>query len=48
MMAFFSYFVIVQQFSWTMLFLALAIGSAVMLMRLSDEAPGYPFAREEG
>jgi 1,4-dihydroxy-2-naphthoate octaprenyltransferase len=41
MMAFFSYFVIVQQFSWTMLFLALAIGCAVMLMRLSDEAPGY-------
>jgi 1,4-dihydroxy-2-naphthoate polyprenyltransferase len=41
MMAFFSYFVIVQQFSWTMLFLALTIGCAVMLMRLSDEAPGY-------
>lgn len=42
MIAFFSYFVIVQQFSWTMLFLALTIGCAVMLMRLSDEAPGYP------
>jgi 1,4-dihydroxy-2-naphthoate octaprenyltransferase len=42
MMAFFSYFVIVQQFNWTMFFLALAIGCAVMLMRLSDEAPGYP------
>ncbi len=41
MIAFFSYFVIVQQFSWTMLFLALTIGCAVMLMRLSDEAPGY-------
>jgi 1,4-dihydroxy-2-naphthoate octaprenyltransferase len=42
MLAFFSYFVIVQQFSWTMFFLALSIGCAVMLMRLSDEAPGYP------
>jgi 1,4-dihydroxy-2-naphthoate polyprenyltransferase len=40
-MAFFSYYVIVQQFSWTMFFLALVIGCAVMLMRLSDEAPGY-------
>jgi len=42
LMVFFSYFVIVQLFSLTMLFLALAIGLAVMLMRISDEAPGYP------
>jgi 1,4-dihydroxy-2-naphthoate octaprenyltransferase len=42
LMVFFSYFVIVQLFSLTMLFLALAIGRAVMLMRISDEAPGYP------
>jgi 1,4-dihydroxy-2-naphthoate octaprenyltransferase len=47
-MAYFSYFVIVQQFSWTMLFLALAIGCAVMLMRLSDEAPGYPSHLKKG
>lgn len=42
MMAFFSYFVIAQEFSWAMFFLALGIGFAVMLMRISDEAPGYP------
>ncbi len=48
MMAFFSYFVIVQQFSWTMLFLALAIGCAVMLMRLSDETPGYASHKKMG
>ncbi|MDW5563627.1 MAG: prenyltransferase [Methanomassiliicoccus sp.] len=42
MMAFFSYFVIAQTFSWPMLFLSLAIGLGAMLMRLSDEAPGYP------
>jgi 1,4-dihydroxy-2-naphthoate octaprenyltransferase len=48
MMAFFSYFVIAQVFSWPMLFLALAIGSAVMLMRISDEAPGYPSHVQKG
>jgi len=42
MISFFSYFVIAQQFSWSMLFVALAIGCGAMLMRLSDEAPGYP------
>jgi 1,4-dihydroxy-2-naphthoate octaprenyltransferase len=42
MMAFFSYFVIVQVFSWPMLLLSMAIGFGAMLMRLSDEAPGYP------
>jgi 1,4-dihydroxy-2-naphthoate octaprenyltransferase len=42
MMSFFSYFVIVQQFSWPMFFLAIAIGCGAMLMRLADEAPGYP------
>lgn len=41
MISFFSYFVIVQVFSWPMLFLSLAIGFGAMLMRLSDEAPGY-------
>ena len=41
MMAFFSFYVLVQVFSWGMLFLALTIGCAAMLMRLSDEAPGY-------
>ncbi|NLK25623.1 MAG: prenyltransferase [Euryarchaeota archaeon] len=41
MISFFSYFVIVQEFSWTMLFLSLAIGTAVMIMRISDETPGY-------
>ncbi len=42
MISFFSYFVIVQEFSWPMLFLSMAIGLGAMLMRLSDEAPGYP------
>jgi 1,4-dihydroxy-2-naphthoate octaprenyltransferase len=42
MMSFFSYFIIVQAFSWPMLFLSMAIGFGAMLMRLSDEAPGYP------
>ena len=42
MIAFFSFFVIVQELSWPMLFLAMAIGFGAMLMRLSDEAPGYP------
>jgi len=42
MIAFFSYFVIVQEFSWPMLFLSMAIGFGAMLMRLSDEAPGHP------
>lgn len=41
MMTFFSYYVLAQEFSWPMLFLSLAIGTAVMLMRVSDEAPGY-------
>ena len=42
MMSFFSYYVIVQQFNWTMLFLSLTVGITVMLMRISDEAPGNP------
>jgi len=42
MISFFSYFVIVQQFNWTILFLSLSIGISVMLMRISDEAPGNP------
>ena len=33
MMSFFSYYVIVQQFNWTMLFLSLTVGITVMLMR---------------
>ncbi len=41
MISFFSYFVLAQQFSWTMLFLSLAVGTAVMMMRISDEAPAY-------
>ena len=42
MMSFFSYFVIVQQFNWTILFLSLTVGITVMLMRISDESPGNP------
>ena len=42
MISFFSYFVIVQQFNWTILFLSLAVGTTAMLMRISDEAPGNP------
>lgn len=41
MISFFSYFVIVQEFSWPMLLLSMSIGFGAMLMRLSDEAPGY-------
>lgn len=41
-MAFFSYYVIAQVFDWVMLLLAVSIGLAAMMMRLSDEAPGYP------
>ncbi len=42
MISFFSYYVIVQQFNWTILFLSLTVGTTVMLMRISDEAPGIP------
>jgi len=42
MMSFFSFYVIVQQFNLTMLFLSLTVGITVMLMRISDEAPGNP------
>ena len=38
---FFSYFVVVQEFSYTVLFVSLAIGFGAMLMRLADEVPGY-------
>ncbi len=41
LMAFFSYFVIGQNFSLEMLFLALSIGISMMMVRLCDEAPGY-------
>jgi 1,4-dihydroxy-2-naphthoate octaprenyltransferase len=41
MMAFFSYYVIVQEFSLTVLFVSLAIGLGAMIMRISDSVPGY-------
>ncbi|MBI0584116.1 MAG: prenyltransferase [Methanomassiliicoccus sp.] len=48
MIAFFSYFVIVQEFSWPVLFVSLAIGGGAMVMRVSDEAPGYPSHVQKG
>lgn len=48
MIAFFSYYVMVPRFSWAMLFLALAIGTAAMLMRVSDEAPGHSSHVQKG
>lgn len=48
MITFFSFFVIAQVFTWPILFLSLAIGGAAMLMRLSDEAPGYPSHVQKG
>jgi 1,4-dihydroxy-2-naphthoate octaprenyltransferase len=48
MITFFSFYVITQVFNWPMFFLSLAIGGAAMLMRLSDEAPGYPSHVQKG
>jgi len=48
MIAFFSYYVIVPRFDWTMLFLALAIGTAAMIMRISDATPGYASHVQKG
>lgn len=41
MIVFFSYFVIVPEFSFTVLFISLAIGLGAMIMRISDSVPGY-------
>ena len=41
MMVFFSYYVIVPEFSTAVLFVSLAIGAAAMIMRISDSVPGY-------
>lgn len=48
MMVFFSYFVIVQEFSLTVLFISLAVGLGAMIMRIADEAPGHPSHVEKG
>jgi len=40
-MSFFSYYVMVQEFSAPMLLIALAVGLSVLLMRLVDEMTGY-------
>ena len=41
MIVFFSYFVIIPEFSFTVLFISLAIGLGAMIMRISDSVPGY-------
>lgn len=48
MISFFSFFVIVQQFNLTMALIALTIGATVMIMRLTDEAPGYECHKRMG
>ena len=48
MMVFFSYFVIVREFSLTVLFVSLAIGLGAMIMRIADEAPGHASHVEKG
>jgi len=40
-MSFFSYFVIVQEFSWEALLIAICVGIGVALMRIVDEMTGY-------
>lgn len=41
MIVFFSYFVIVPEFSFPVMFVSLAIGLGAMIMRISDSVPGY-------
>ena len=41
LMSFFSYFVIVQEFNWVAILMAVGIGLGVGLMRLVDEMTGY-------
>ena len=41
MMSFFTYYVIVQRWSWEMLVIALIVGLSVMLMRFVDQMSGY-------
>jgi 1,4-dihydroxy-2-naphthoate octaprenyltransferase len=41
MMSFFTYFVIVPEWSWEMFLIALVVGLSVMLMRFVDQMSGY-------
>jgi 1,4-dihydroxy-2-naphthoate octaprenyltransferase len=41
MMSYFSFYVIVPEFNWQMLLIAVTIGFAVMLMRFVDQMSGY-------
>ncbi len=41
MMAFFSFFVLAQEFDLTVLVLSIGIGISMMMVRLCDEAPGH-------
>jgi 1,4-dihydroxy-2-naphthoate polyprenyltransferase len=41
MMSFFTYYVIVGEWSWEMFFIALTVGLTVMLMRFVDQMSGY-------
>ena len=41
MIVFFSYFVIVTEFSFPVMFVSLAIGLGAMILRISDSVPGY-------
>lgn len=48
MMSFFTYYVIVQVWSWEMFILALTVGLTVMLMRFVDQMSGYQAHLEGG
>ncbi|TFG57319.1 MAG: prenyltransferase [Methanomassiliicoccus sp.] len=48
MMSFFTYYVIVQIWSWEMFLIALTVGLTVMLMRFVDQMSGYKAHLEGG
>jgi 1,4-dihydroxy-2-naphthoate octaprenyltransferase len=48
MMSFFTYYVIVQEWSWEIFILALTVGLTVMLMRFVDQMSGYQAHLEGG
>jgi 1,4-dihydroxy-2-naphthoate octaprenyltransferase len=47
-MSFFSYYVIVQEYSWEMLLIAITVGIVVMLMRVVDQMSGYEAHKSAG
>jgi len=48
MMSFFTYYVIVMEWSWNMFIIALVVGLSVMLMRFVDQMSGYEAHVEGG